>query len=166
MKKKVLEKLEEKKISTDGLKKLRPLLKDIDVKSNKIKMDDMYSTWPITCIIDKDTDLKLGLNSLGLLNKKGFYYCGLQGAMEDNKELVYLAFYNDMKVKDLLFADEEASIEPHSFYSFGIRSDFEMYSILDSLLLTDDNFVEIIDDKMKKSKKQTKKIIKKQKNQK
>ena len=166
MKKKVLEKLEEKKINTDGLKRLRPLLKGIKVDSNKIKMDDMYSTWPITCIVEEDTDLKLSTNSIGLLNKKGFYYCGLQGKMENEKDMVYLAYYNDMKVKDLLFSDEDASIEPHSFYSFGIRPDFEMYSILDKLLLTEENFVEIIDDRMKKSNKQTKKIIKKQKNQK
>ena len=164
MKKKTIEKLEEKKVNTDGLKVLRPLLKGI--KPKKIKMDDMYSTWPVTGVIDEDSVLKMSPYSVGLLNKKGFYYCKLQDVMEDEKDMVYLSFYSDMKVKDLLFTDEEASLEPHSFYSFGIRPDYENYIFLDKLLPTEENFAEIIDDEMKKSKKAAKKQIKKLKNQK
>ena len=53
----------------------------------------------------------------------------------------------------------------NSFYSFGIRPDYENYIFLDKLLPTEDNFAEIIDDEMKKSKKAAKKQIKKLKNQ-
>ena len=165
MKKKTIEKLEKKKINTEGLKTLKPLLKGINVKTNKLKKDDMYSTWPITGIVDEDTDLKISSYRVALLNNKGLYYCELQDVMEDEKDMVYLAFYNDMKVKELLFADEDASIEPHSFYSFGIRPDFETLKFLDRLIPLEENFVDIIKDEMKKTKKEAKKLIKKQKNQ-
>ena len=166
MKKKVLEKLEKKKINIEGLKTLRPLLKGIKVKPKKIKESEMYSSWPITATIDDDTVIKMETYRVGILNKKGFYYCELEDVMEDEKDMVYFAFYSDMKVKELLFEDEEASIEPHSFHSFGMNPDYEEYKFLDKLLPTEENFVEIIDKRMKAIKKNAKKLSKELKNQK
>jgi len=166
MKKKVLNTLEKMNFNIDGLKTLRPLLKGIKVKPENIKTTKTCSSWPIIGIIDDDSILKMDTHRVGLLNKKGFYYCELQDVMEYENDMVYLSFYDNNKVNELLFSDEEVSIEPHSFTSFGITPDFEGYSFLAKLLSTEENFEEIIDKKIRKSEKKVKKLIKEKKNQK
>lgn len=166
MKKKIVKKLNEEKINTDNLKKLKPLLKGIKVKSKDVVIDQSFSPWPASAKLEDGSVLKFGVYNLGHISNQGFYYCEYQPEFEDKKDRVYLSHYSYLKVKELLLNDEEAYIQPHSFNQLGIRPDFEVDMDYEKAIDKDKNFIDIINKKMKKSQKEAKKLIKQLKNQK
>ena len=161
MKKKILKKIDKECIFVKDLKKLRPLLEGIKVEKDDVRINLNDPSWPIETTSNDDALLRMGIKKISYLNEKGLYYVELQDSINGKSDIVNLLHYTTSNVCELKHIDEEARIEPQSFYKFGIGPDFNRYYNLDELKEREDNFVEIIDKEIKKSKKLLKKLSKK-----
>lgn len=161
MKKELIKKVAKEGYYNKNLKKFRPLLKGLKVTlSDMILYNNEKDSYIKFCMID-DSILKIMDERMHYFNKNGLYYLELRKSFNNKKNLVYLSYYDKLKIYELRNLDSEAIINPKSFSDFGIRPDFSNQYSLDELKDKKQSFVEIINKKMLNSKKRTKKLVKK-----
>lgn len=164
MKKKTIKELKEKQAQVKNLKEMRFLLKGINIDANHIRLGESHPDWPITAPAKEGGILHIGNYNIGHVSNNGFYYCEFQDFVEDKKGIVYLSYYNPEAVELLMELDEDADINPHDFYSYDIKPNFERLYKKESLEKEEKNFIDIINKDMKKRNKKSKKIEKKRTN--
>ena len=161
MKKKLFQEFKTNGVPYEDLKKMKFLLKGFKLKPEDLDFNNDSPTWPVHITFEDNSVIKFSGYAFAYTSKKGFYYCEYQDNKIDNEEdTIYLSHYSSVKVIQLrLLAD--VYVEPHSFIMCGIEPDFEGTFTPKKLKEKDKNFVEIIEDKMKKKTKKAKKLTKK-----
>lgn len=161
MKKKLFKEFETNGVPYEDLKKMKFLLKGLNLKREDLVFNADSPSWPAYITLDDDSVIKFSGYAFAYTSPTGFYYCEYQDNRIDNKEdTIYLSQYSALKVIQLSLISDDY-VEPHSFIKYGIEPDFEGTYSPKKLKEKDKNFVEIIEDKMKKQAKKAKKLSKK-----
>lgn len=157
MKKEFYKQLEKDGYHNKNIRKFRPLLKGLKIVLTEIYDKPEFARFHMV----DESILRIKDEKMYYFNKNGLYYAELRKSAKNKKNLVYLSFFDKLKIYELRNLDEETSIDPESFCDFGILPDFANQYYLDDLKESNKNYIEIIDKEMIKSKKRAKKLAKK-----
>ena len=161
MKKKLFQEFKTNGVPYEDLKKMKFLLKGFKLNPEDLVFNADSPSWPAYITLEDGSVIKFGGYSFAYTSRDGFYYCEYQDNRIDNEEdTIYLSQYSSVKVIQLRLLSE-SYVEPHSFIMCGILPDFEGTYTPKKLKEKDKSFVEIIEDKMKKQAKKSKKLSKK-----
>lgn len=151
-------------VNIEKIKKIKFLLKGINIDMEHLKINEKNTSWPIYSPIIGGGILKLGTSKIGLVNNNGFYYCDII-EWNDKEKFLFLSHYSASSLKKLINRENGIIIEPNSFHEYGLTPDFSKYYDIKYLKEKNKNIVEIIDKNLLIPKKNNRNLTKKLKNQ-